>query len=158
MGKLKNKVGKMTAYLAGAIRGPEDYIWRKQFVEEYQDELLFRIPSDLVTSDMSKLRKFGSAAYMTYRTDLDLIDRSDIIIANLLPMAEGYPSEGTMFEIGYSRAKGKLIFAVADAKRKEHPFIAFGIDGVYSSFEELSGFLHQYLGVLEGKCPVFSQI
>jgi nucleoside 2-deoxyribosyltransferase len=155
---LKKKVGQITAYLAGAIRGPEDYIWRKKFVEEYQDEMLFRIPSDIVTVDIAKLRKFGSAAYMTYRTDLDLIDRSDIVVANLLPMAEGYPSTGTMFEIGYSRAKGKLIFAVADVKTKEHPFIAFGIDGVYSSFEELGKFLHQYLGILKGECPMFDQI
>jgi len=148
----------MTVYLAGAIRGPEDYVWRKQFVEEYKDELLFRIPSDLATLDVSKLRKFGPAAYMTYRTDLDLIDRSDIVVANLLPMADGYPSIGTLFEIGYSRAKGKLIFIVADAKRKEHPFLAFGADGLYPNFEELGEFLHQYLGVLRGGCPVFDQI
>jgi nucleoside 2-deoxyribosyltransferase len=158
VGKLKSKTEKMSCYLAGAIRGPEDYIWRKQFVEEYKDELLFRIPSDLVTRDISKLRKFGSAAYMTYRTDLDLIDRSDIVVANLLPMASGYPSMGTMFEIGYSRAKGKLIFIIADAKRKEHPFVAFGGDGVYSGFEELGVFFHKYLGVLRGGCPVFDQI
>jgi nucleoside 2-deoxyribosyltransferase len=158
VGKLKNKTGKMTVYLAGAIRGPEDYVWRKQFVEEYKDELLFRIPSDLATLDVSKLRKFGPAAYMTYRTDLDLIDRSDIVVANLLPMASGYPSMGTMFEIGYSRAKGKLIFIVADDIRKAHPFIAFGGDGVYPSFEELGVFFHQYLGVLRGGCPVFDQI
>src|SRR5208337_2997607 len=94
-------------------------------------------PTDVSEVVVSALRKFKPAAYMTYRTDLDLIDHSHIVVANLLPMASGYQSIGTIFELGYARAKGKLIFAVADSKRKEHPFIAFGADGVYPSFEEL---------------------
>jgi|SRR5208282_4005121 len=149
---------KPTVYLAGPIRGEQDYVWRKQFVNEYENEMQFRIPSDIITMDMNKLRNFGPAAYMTYRTDLDLIDRSEIVVANLLPMADGYPAIGTLFEIGYARAKGKLIFIVADAKRKEHPFLAFGADGLYPGFEELGEFLHQYLGILNGGCPVFEKI
>ena len=147
-----------SVYLAGPIRSQDDYIWRKRFTEEYMNELVFRIPSDIITMDLNKLRKFGPASYMTYRTDLDLIDRSDMVVANLLPMDTGYPAIGTLFEIGYARAKGKLIFIVADGKRKEHPFLAFGADGLYPSFEELGKFLHQYLGVLKGGCPVFSEI
>ena len=148
-------MNKPTIYLCGPIRGAHDYVWRKQFVEEYKDELTFRIPSDVVTMDVEKLRKFGPAAYMTYRTDLDLIDRSDMLVANLLPMAEGYPAIGSLFEIGYARAKGKLIFIVADNTRKCHPFLAFGADGLYPSFDELNVFFHKYLKVLEGGCPVF---
>ncbi len=149
---------KPTVYLAGPIRGIEDYIWRRQIVKEYQDELVFHIPSDIVTMDISKLRKFGPASYMTYRTDLDLIDRSEMVIANLLPMADGYPAIGTLFELGYARAKGKLIFLVADGKRKEHPFLAFGVDGLYPNFEELGVFLHQYLNILKGNCPIFDKL
>lgn len=152
-------------YLAGPIRTEADYRWRKEFVAEYEGELQFRIPSDILSKDVKKanqkdgnLRKFGPAAYMTYRTDLDLIERSDMIVANLLPMAEGYPAIGTLFEIGYARAKGKLIFIVADEVRKAHPFLAFGADGLYPSLEELGVFLHQYLGILRGQCPVFSKI
>jgi nucleoside 2-deoxyribosyltransferase len=149
---------KPTIYLAGPIRGVEDYVWRKAFVEEYKNELTFRIPSDVVTMDMSKLRKFGPSAYMTYRTDLDLIDRSDIIVANLLPMVEGYPAIGTLFEIGYARAKNKLIFILAFDKQKEHPFLAFGADGLYPSMEALGEFLHKYLNILQGNCPVFEKL
>jgi nucleoside 2-deoxyribosyltransferase len=151
-------LSKPTVYLAGPIRGVEDYLWRKDFVEEYKYELTFRIPSDVITMDMSKLRKFGPAAYMTYRTDLDLIDRSDIIVANLLPMAEGYPAIGTLFEVGYARAKNKLIFILAFDKQKEHPFLAFGADGLYPSMEALGEFLHKYLSILQGNCPVFKKL
>jgi nucleoside 2-deoxyribosyltransferase len=149
---------KPTVYLAGPIRGVEDYIWRKSFSTEYQKELICRIPSDIVTMDLARLRSFGPAAYMTYKTDLDLIDRSELVVANLLPMSEGYPAIGTLFELGYARAKNKLIFIVADQKRKEHPFLAFGADGLYPSFTELGVFLHKYLGVLEGNCPVFDKL
>jgi nucleoside 2-deoxyribosyltransferase len=145
-------------YLCGPIRDDRDYLWRKEFVEEYEGRMQFRIPSDIITDDLSKLSRFSPASYMTYRTDLDLIDRSDILVANLLPMADGYPAIGSLFEIGYARAKGKLIFIVADSKRKEHPFLAFGADGLYSSFEELGKFLHEYLSILEGNCPVFKEI
>jgi|SRR5208283_2344435 len=149
---------KPSCYLAGPIRGVEDYVWRKAMTEEYANELVFRIPSDIVTMDLTKLRKFGPASYMTYRTDLDLIDRSDMVIANLLPMADGYPAIGSLIEIGYARAKNKLIFVVADGVRKEHPFLAFGADGLYRDFETLGTFLHKYLGVLNGQCPVFEKL
>jgi nucleoside 2-deoxyribosyltransferase len=148
-------------YLAGPIRTAEDYVWRKRFTEEYAGRFLFRIPSDIVTAGMKVndgLTVFGPKAYMTYRTDLDLIDRSDILVANLLPMADGYPAIGTLFELGYARAKGKLIFIVADDKRKEHPFLAFGADGVYPSFRALRVFLGKYLDILDGQCPVFEQL
>jgi nucleoside 2-deoxyribosyltransferase len=165
MDGVNNDKNLPAVYLAGPIRDECDYIWRKEFVEEYAGKFLFRIPSDIITSDITKanlekgkLRKFGPAAYMTYRTDLDLIDRSDVIVANLLPMASGYPAIGSLFEIGYARAKGKLIFIVADDKRKAHPFLAFGADGLYPSFEELGKFLHKYLDILNGGCPVFSKI
>jgi nucleoside 2-deoxyribosyltransferase len=152
-------VNKPTAYLAGPIRGIEDYAWRKSFSEEYKDELVCLIPFDISLLATGKQPGFRPGGYMAYRTDLDLVDRSDILVANLLPMADGYPATGTLFEIGYARAKGKLIFIVADAKRKEHPFLAFGADGLYPSFEELGEkFLHQYLGILRGGCPAFSKI
>jgi nucleoside 2-deoxyribosyltransferase len=149
---------KPTCYLAGPIRGVEDYIWRKNFTQEYADDLLFRIPSDVITMDLTKLRSFGPAAYMTYRTDLDLIDRSEIIVANLLPMADNYPAIGTLFELGYARAKNKLVFLICDKKRKEHPFLAFGTDGLYHDFEEFGKFFHDYLNILKGNCPVFEKL
>jgi nucleoside 2-deoxyribosyltransferase len=149
---------KPAIYLAGPIRGIQDYEWRKQFVEEYKKELTFRVPFDSALIQTKSQPGFKPGGYMAYRMDLDLVDRSDMVVANLLPMADGYPAIGTLFEIGYARAKGKLIFIVADEQRKQHPFLAFGADGLYPSFEELGKFLHQYLGTLNGSCPVFDQI
>lgn len=149
---------KPKVYLAGPIRGGQDYQWRFDFVQRYKNRMDFLIPSDIITRDMAKLHQFKPAAYMTYRTDLDLIDRSDMLVMNLLPHEEGYPARGTLFELGYARAKNKLIIAITGPKTQEHPFIAFGADGVYPSFEQMEKFLDNYLMVLNGGCPWFDEI
>jgi nucleoside 2-deoxyribosyltransferase len=149
---------KPKVYLAGPIRGAEDYVWRKDFVTKHAGQMDFLIPSDVITRDMEKLRQFRPAAYMTYRTDLDLIDRCDMVVMNLLAHEEGYPARGTLFELGYARAKNKLIIAVVGEKTGEHPFIAFGADGVYKSFEHMEKFLDNYLQVLNGGCPWFEEL
>ena len=150
---------KPSVYLAGPIRGVEDYQWRKEFTERYGDLFHYLIPSDVVTTDWKKLREFRPAAYMTYRTDLDMIDRCDTVIMNLLAHTkDNYPAVGTLFELGYARAKGKLILMVAEDKLRSHPFIAFGADGVYGSFDEMDGFLRKYMQVLNGGCPIFDEL
>lgn len=149
---------KPKVYLAGPIRGGEDYIWRKEFTQRYFDKMDFLIPSDIITRDFNKLRQFKPAAYMTYRTDLDLIDRCDMVVMNLLPHEDGYAARGTLFELGYARAKNKLIIIVAGPKTTEHPFIAFGGDGVYPDFESMYSFLDKYLEVLNGKCQFFEEV
>jgi nucleoside 2-deoxyribosyltransferase len=150
---------KPSIYLAGPIRDKNDYKWRQTFTEKYGPQFNYLIPSDVVTEDWAKLRQFRPAAYMTYRTDLDLISRCDMVVMNLLPHTQdNYPAIGTLFELGYCRAQGKLILIVADDKLRSHPFIAFGADGVYESFKELDGFLQKYLVVLNGGCPQFEPL
>ena len=149
---------KPKVYLAGPIRGSIDYAWRKDFTHRYSGRMDFLIPSDIITRDFNKLRQFRPAAYMTYRTDLDLIDRCDMVVMNLLAHEEGYPARGTLFELGYARAKNKLIIVVAGPKTGEHPFIAFGGDGVYKDFDAMQAFLDKYLEVLNGKCPFFEEV
>ena len=148
---------KPKVYLAGPIRGAEDYIWRKAFCKSYSQRMDFLIPSDIITKDFDKLRKFGSAAYMTYRTDLDLIERCDLVVMNLLAHEEGYPARGSLFELGYARAKNKLVIMVAGPETTKHPFIAFGADGVYSSIVDMQLFLDKYLDVLNGRCQFFEE-
>lgn len=145
-------------YLAGAIRGSQDYQWRKIVADKYQDRLTTFSPSDIGIADAEKLRKFGGSAYMTYRTDLNLIDQADGLIVNLLAMDEGYPSIGTLFEVGYARAKGKLILIHASARIQAHPFIAFGGDGVFLLWNDLFQYLDQYLEVQDGGSPVFRDL
>jgi nucleoside 2-deoxyribosyltransferase len=156
---------KPYVYLAGPIRGVEDYVWRKQFVDRFNDSFNYLIPSDIVLKDgitnptaIDKLRNFKPLGYMTYRTDLDMIQRSDMVVMNLLPMETGYPAMGTLFELGYARALNKFIVIIAPQKQREHPFIAFGGDGVYRDFETAYEFLERYTNVLEGNCPVFDHV
>ncbi len=142
-------------YLAGPIRGEQDYVWRKEFVERFGVRINPLIPSDIITRDFNKLRQFRPAAYMTYRTDLALIDKSDIVFMNLLAHEEGYPARGSLVELGYAIAKQKLIIIIAGPKASEHPFIAFGGDGVYRDVDSACTFLDDYLKVLDGQCSWF---
>jgi len=158
-------MSKPSLYLAGPIRGVEDYKWRYDFTHRFGSSFNYLIPSDIVLADgikdpknIEKLRNFKPLGYMTYRTDLDMIQRADMVFMNLLPMEEGYPAMGTLFELGYARALNKFIVIVAPEKQRQHPFISFGGDGVYRDFDSAYSFLERYIGVLEGKCPVFEEI
>jgi nucleoside 2-deoxyribosyltransferase len=147
---------KPKVYLGGPIRGAQDYIWRGEFAEKHKLVMDFLIPGDIITKDLDKINQFKPAAYMTYRTDLDLIERCDIVFTNLLEHENGYPARGSIFELGYARAKNKLIVVVAGPQTQAHPFIAFGADGVYPSIEEAEVFFLNYLSVLNGACPYFN--
>lgn len=147
----------LKTYLAGPIRGPQDYAWRKCFTDHYSGKLTCLSPSDIGV-DPAKLRKFGGSSYMTYRTDLALVDRAEIVVANLLPLDDGYLGTGTVFELGYARARNKHVIAVAGPKLKSHPFIAFGLDGVFDTWEALCKYLDEYLVVLSGYSPFFDEI
>lgn len=142
----------MKTYLAGAIRGPEDYFWR-QAIRTLYPGLQCLIPSDIGV-DASKLRNRGGSAYMTFRTDLDLIDKADMVLVNLLALDDGYPCLGTLFELGYAHARGKHILIVCSEATRTHPFIAFGGAGVFTSFDEMGGYLKKYLKVTDGTIEI----
>lgn len=148
----------MKAYLAGAIRSLEDYRWRKNVAERYEGRLTCLVPSDINVKKLENLRKFKPSALMTYRTDLALIDEADFIIVNLNSLAEGYPTIGTLIELGYTIGKGKPVLAVCGSEHKRHPFIAFGTMGAFDHFGDLYSYLDAYLEVTSGKCPMFKQL
>lgn len=144
-------------YLAGAIRGREDYRWRQIVTEKYMGYVKMLSPSDIgVNAD--KLRQFDGSAYMTYRTDLHLIDSSDGVIVNLSSMDEGYPSIGTLIEIGYAIKAGKHILIHCSEKLRQHPFIAFGGAGVFTIWNDLFRYLDGLLEVHSGSSPVFHDL
>lgn len=137
-------------YLCGPIRGKQDYEWRLEFARKYEGRFRCLIPSDIGVSDTTKLVQFKPSAYMTYRTDLHLIDLSDVVLANLLPLDTGYRGTGSLIEIGYAIAKKKLILMIVSEGIRKHPFLSFGADGVFGSMEELNGYVEEYLSVLSG--------
>lgn len=51
-----------------------------------------------------------------FAANLVLIDRADIVIANLNPFRGCEPDSGTCFEIGYAHARGKQVFGYLDRK------------------------------------------
>ncbi len=52
-----------------------------------------------------------------FKGNLELINRADIICANLNNFRGEEPDSGTAFEIGYGFAKGKMLFAYRDDVR-----------------------------------------
>lgn len=52
-----------------------------------------------------------------FRGNCGLIDKADIVIANLNPFRGAEPDSGTCFEVGYAAAKGKIIYGyLSDAR------------------------------------------
>jgi len=55
-----------------------------------------------------------SAARAIYQANVDLLDRADIVIANLTPFRGPSMDVGTAFEIGFADARGKKVFGYAN--------------------------------------------
>lgn len=52
----------------------------------------------------------ASNAEEIFRGNCALIDRADLVIANMNPFRGDEPDSGTAFEVGYAAAKGKKIY------------------------------------------------
>lgn len=157
----------MKAYLAGAIRSEEDYKWRAELSALHGERLTALIPPDILTDEKNDLKtgeewfktqRFRPGSYMTYKTDLKLIDEADLFIGNFLALAEGYPCIGSLVEMGYARGLGKHILIVAPPEYKRHPFISYTAAGAFDTIEELNSYLTHYLDTMEGKCPFFMRL
>ncbi|ETD70024.1 nucleoside deoxyribosyltransferase [Pelistega indica] len=48
-------------------------------------------------------------AHWIYQANINLINQSDIVVANVNPFRGFEPDSGTVFEIGYAKAKGKTV-------------------------------------------------
>jgi len=71
--------------------------------EEYGFEGLFPLDNVIEESDPLKLAQKIRVA------NIDFIDKCDIVIANLSPFRGPEPDSGTVFEVGYAMAKGKIV-------------------------------------------------
>lgn len=74
--------------------------------EEYGFEGLFPLDSNV---DLSGLSPFQSGLAI-YGADIDLMNRCDLIVANMTPFRGPGLDGGTAFEMGYMRAQGKPIW------------------------------------------------
>ena len=159
----------LNAYLAGALRTIDDYKWRKEITERFEGRLICFTPPDILSekpNDKSllagpewfKVQKFRPKNYMTQRTDLFLIDKADIVIANLLALSDGYPCIGTLVEMGYARGKDKFILSVSSPDYKAHPFVGFTADGAFNTIEEMIEYLDHVVSTTTGKSDIFRRL
>ena len=145
-----------TIYLAGAIRDgfEEDFTWREEMTDALLDQADILDPMNGKLFDNSTGQWYVSGinevAHHLVAQDLWCVDRADIIMANLLPMATAYKSIGTMMELGYARAKGALIYAAVPPCIANHPFIKEVVAQSFSTTEHLRLFMIDHLRVLSG--------
>lgn len=96
--------------------------------------------------------KGQEAAKAIFEANVRMIDECDAVLANLTPFRGPSADVGTVWEIGYAKAKGKLIlgytevytaykhrvkkdeYNVEDFKHFDNLMIAQGVDNVYLSF------------------------
>lgn len=74
-------------------------------------------PKDNVI-DRSPGRSKDRIAADIFRQNIEQIDRSDIIVANLNCFRGAEPDSGTSFELGYGYAKGKRLYGYVDGEQK----------------------------------------
>ncbi|MCW3136400.1 MAG: nucleoside 2-deoxyribosyltransferase [Canidatus Methanoxibalbensis ujae] len=79
-----------------------------------------------------------SGSSEVFEEDLRCIERSDVVVAILDGM-----DAGTMCEIGYARAKGKMIVGIwTDRERRLDPFVRWLCGSVVRSVDEVIRTIH----------------
>lgn len=159
----------ITIYLAGSIRdgNEEDIGWRELFCEAFADAPHVRILNPLAgksfnakekTWIMSGIAPTGKAIV---HLDFWAIDNADIVVFNMLSLAEGYPSLGSLIEYGRATARRALIFTVVPKQYKGHshsiyklhPFVAETSAHVFHNVSDCLSFLLRHVPVLAGENP-----
>lgn len=169
----------VTLYLAGAIRdgNKEDIEWRERLIAR-----LAALPAANTGPFVSILNPLANKTFnpqtkewrvATTRTnakgivgqDLWCVRRADIVVANFTSLMEGYPSIGTVMEVGAAAGiGGKLIYSVIDPNFTGHtnpgvfhlhPFLEQLSTEVFASCQELEDFLVSHLPSLAGANPFF---
>jgi len=158
-------MSKLTVYLAGAIRDgrTDDIAWREQFISALSDQIDFLNPlAGKHYDETTKLWTMNgqpSTAKNIVLHDFWCVDRADLIVFNLLALAEGYPNIGSLVEYGRATARGCLIYSIIQPQYKGHgnlamyalhPFIEQPSSLVFSSPEECLAFLSQKVRMLTG--------
>lgn len=161
-----------TFYLAGAIRDgmQEDIEWRHRIIAALGGTatILSPLAGKTYNAKTKTWRVHGttvpSAKYIV-KHDLWMVRQADVVVVNLTSMMKGYPSIGTLVELGAAAALGKLIYIVVDknftghqnqAMYTLHPFIEQIAAQTFESVDVLVPYLIAQVGVLSGRCPEFA--
>lgn len=168
----------MNIYLAGAIRdgNESDIQWREKLVAVLGEQnppfgapvtVLNPLAGDSFNVETRKWSGCGraSTAKAIYKRDLWYVRQADLIVANLTSLAEGYPSVGTLMELGVAVGMGRKMIALIVPKGYKghenagmyalHPFLAESAMEVFETPEELTDWLVQFINVATGLCPQY---
>jgi nucleoside 2-deoxyribosyltransferase len=92
-------------------------------------DVFFREPSDVADKKRDACRKFGfhplhpldnsdaGGARAIYRSNVALLHRADLVIANLTPFRGVSADAGTVFEVGYAAARGLRVYGYSNDGR-----------------------------------------
>lgn len=164
-------MSKLKVYLAGAIRSdhPEDFEWRQKAIEILSPVAIILNPlaGKWTTDDDFKWRMSGLPTYSKtiVRSDMFFVQSCDAMIANVKSLDDNYPSIGTMFEIGYGRALGKLIYGIVGGDQKHctggkyqvHPFIDDSCAAIFDNVDNCLQFARLQLEVHSGQNPHYGR-
>lgn len=174
-----SKDDMVTIYLAGAIRDAQlsdDIGWRETLIERIYDKYaglvsLLNPVGDKTFNPDTHEWKVGGIRTNTkgiVQQDLWSVRQADIVIANLTSMVTGYPSIGTIMEMGAAAGMGgKLIYTILDPNFtghdnkgmfKLHPFLDAISTEIFDSVDSLWAFLDQHLAMLTGLDPHFGGV
>lgn len=162
-----------TIYCAGAIRDghPEDIAWREEMIDSLHTLATILNPlggktHHPVTKEW-RMSGIPSTTRAIVAHDLWMVDRADIVVANLKSLSEGYPSIGTLMELGRATKTGALIYLISEpgyaghqnpGMFKLHPFLDALPAATFPSVDECVAFLESHLLVLSGQCPEFGGV
>lgn len=157
-------MSKPTIYLAGSIRDDhdEDVQWRESAITRFSDHatILNPLGGKLYTPGSGwTLAGEQLTGQQVVTQDLWCIRQASMVIGNLLSLGDGYPSIGTLMELGFATAQHCLIFVmVPKAYRghgtpgtfKLHPFLEYTSGRQFHSVTDCLDYVERILPVLGG--------
>ena len=162
-----------TIYLVGAIRDDhtEDIVWRAQAIEGLAGKAVFLNPIGGKTFNAATrawtMSGIDSTAGRIVKHDFWCVTRADIVLANMTSLSEGYPSIGSLLELGRATGTGALLYLILDPSYtghqnagmyRLHPFLAEIAAAVFDTTEAAISFLRRHLDVLSGQTPHFGDV
>lgn len=158
-------------YLAGAIRDghPEDIAWRERVINELRGLAVFLNPlaGKKFSEGRWSMSGIASTAGLITKHDFWCIDHAHVVLANLTALSLGYPSIGSLIELGRATAHGTLIYTVIDPDYRGHenhsmfdlhPFLDQIAAAHFATVGEAIAFLRRHLESLSGSNPHFDGI
>lgn len=160
-----------TLYLAGGIRDshPEDVAWREELIYRCHGLAVFLNPlagkeRNPITNKWAINGVIPTGKFIV-KHDFRMVDIADVFVFNFLPLADGYPSLGTLIEFGRATTRSNcVVYSIVatnytgheSAKMyKLHPFIEENSAVIFNNVSDCINFLTGQLRVISGERPNF---